>query len=59
MRYIPSKTPKGKSVSDGVVICGGAAIQWVFRTQKCTTLSSSEAECVAITEGLKEAPLPW
>ena len=34
---------------------GGAAIQWMFRTQKCTTLSSSEGEYVAMVEGFKEA----
>ena len=34
---------KQKAVSNGAVISGGAAIHFVARTQKCTTLSSSEA----------------
>ena len=41
--YAPKDT-KGKSVSGVAVMCGGAAIQWISRTHKCTTLSSSEAE---------------
>ena len=52
--YAPKET-KRKSVSGGAVMCGGAAIQWISRTQKCTTLSSSEAEYVAMAEGFKEA----
>ena len=52
--YVPKET-KMKSVSGGAVMCGGAAIQWICRTQKCTTLSSSEAEYVATAEGFKKA----
>jgi len=52
--YAPKET-KRKSVSGGAVMCGGAAIQWISRAQKCTTLSSSEAEYVAMGEGFKEA----
>ena len=36
-------------------MCRGAAIQWISRTHKYTTLFSSEAEYVAIAEGFKEA----
>ena len=36
-------------------MCGGAANQWVSRTQKASTLSRSEAEYVAMAEGFKEA----
>ena len=36
-------------------MCGGTAIQWISRTQKCTTLSSSEAEYVPMAGGFKEA----
>ena len=50
--YAPKDT-KRKSVSGVAVMCGGAAIQWISRTQKCTTLSSSEAEYVAMAEGFK------
>ena len=59
--HAPKET-KRKPVSGGSVMCGGAAIQWVSRTQKCTTLSSSEAEYVAMAEGFKEAlflPSVW
>ena len=45
--YAPKDT-KRKSVSGVAVMCGGAAIQWISRTQKCTTLSSSEAKYVAM-----------
>ena len=34
---------------------GRAAIQWISRTHKRTTLSSSEADYVAMAEGFKEA----
>ena len=43
-------------------MCGGTAIQWISRTQKCTTISSSEAEYVAMADGFKEAlflPQVW
>ena len=36
-------------------MCGGAAIEWISRTQKCTTLSSSGVEYIAIAEGFREA----
>ena len=42
--YYASKETKLKSVSGAAVMCGGAAILWVSRTQECTTPSSSEAE---------------
>ena len=35
-------------------MCGGACIVWFSRIQKCVTLSTTEAEYVAITELLKE-----
>ena len=52
--YAPKET-KRKYISGGAVMCGGADIQWICRTQKCTTLSSSEAEYVATAEGFKKA----
>ena len=54
--YAPKDT-KRKSVSGVAVMCGGTAIQQMStgRTQKCTTLSSSETDYVAMTEGFKEA----
>ena len=36
-------------------MCGGAAIQWISRTQTCTALSSSEADYVEMAEDFKEA----
>ena len=35
-------------VSGGLVMCGGACVSWFSRTQKCVTLSTSEAEYVAL-----------
>ena len=37
-----------------VVILAGAPAAWISRTQKCVTLSTTEAEYVAITDTLKE-----
>ena len=50
-----SKDTKKRSVLDVAVMCGGTAIQWISLTQKCTKLSSSEAEYVAMAEGFKDA----
>ena len=44
-----------RSVSDAAVCCGGTLVSWFFRTQKCVTLSTTEAEYVAMTDGVKEA----
>lgn len=35
-------------------MCGGAAVCWFSRTQKCVTLSTSEAEYVALADVIKE-----
>ena len=48
--YAPRDT-RNKSVRDGAVMCGGAAIKWVSRTQKTSTLTTSEAEYVVMAEG--------
>ena len=45
--YAPKDT-KRKSVSGAAMMSGDAVIQWVSTTQKCTTLSSSETEYVAM-----------
>ena len=50
-----SKATDRRSVSGGVVMCGGAAVSWFSRTQKCVTLSTTEAEYVAMSECVKEA----
>ena len=48
-----SKATDRRSVSSGAIICGGASVRWFFRTQKCVTLSTSEAEYVAIGDAVK------
>ena len=49
-----SKATDRRSVSGGVIMCGGASICWFSRTQKCVTLSTSEAEYVALGDAVKE-----
>ena len=49
-----SKTTDRRSVSGGVIMCGGASVCWFPRTQKCVTLSTSEAESVALGDAVKE-----
>ena len=38
----------------GVIICGGACVCWLSRTQKYITYSTSEAEYVALGDAVKE-----
>ena len=45
---------KRRSVSGGIVMLGGAAISWFSRMQKVSALSTSEAEYIALSEGVKE-----
>ena len=35
-------------------MCGGSCVCWFSRTQKCVTLSTSEAEYVALGDAVKE-----
>ena len=44
-----------RSVSGVAVCCGGTLVSWFCRTQKCVTLSTTEAEYVAMADGVKEA----
>ena len=44
-----------RSVSGTVITLGGAAVSWASSTQRCVTLSTAEAEYVALGEGVKEA----
>ena len=50
-----SKATDRRSVSGGLVMSGGAAVSWLSRTQKCVTLSTTEAEYVAMADAVKEA----
>lgn len=50
-----SKATDRRSVSGGIIMCGGSCVSWFSRTQKCVTLSTTEAEYVAMAEVLKEA----
>ncbi|CAB1120295.1 unnamed protein product [Ectocarpus sp. CCAP 1310/34] len=49
-----SKGADCRSVSGGLVMCGGGCVTWFSRTQKCVTLSTTEAEYVAFADVLKE-----
>ena len=40
-------------MSGGAIMCGGACVCWFSRTQKCVTLSTSEAEYVALGDAVK------
>ena len=42
-----------RSVTGGLVVCGGACVSWFSRTQKCVTLSTTEAEYVALADVIK------
>ena len=44
-----------RSVSGAVVILVGAAVSWISSTQRCVTLSTTEAEYIGLGEGVKEA----
>ena len=54
-----SKAPDRRSVSGGVIMRAGACVCWFSRTQKCVTLSTTEAEYVALADTIKEAMLLW
>ena len=49
-----SKATDRRSVSGGVIMCGGASVCWFSRTQKCVTLSIPEAEYVALGDAVKK-----
>ena len=52
--YYASKATGRGSVSGGAIMCGGACVCSFSRTQKCVTISTSEAECVALGDAMKE-----
>ena len=49
MQTTPVEQPSG-----GAIMCAGAYVCWFSRTQKCVPLSTSEAECVALSDAVKE-----
>ena len=49
-----SKATDMQSVLGRAIMCGGASVCWFSRTQKCVTLSTSEEDCVALGEAVKE-----
>ena len=49
-----SKATDRRSVSGGEIMCGDACVCWFSRTQKCVTLSTSEAEYVSLGDTVKE-----
>ena len=48
-----SRATDRRSVSGGAIMCAGGCVCWFSRTQKCVTLSTSEAECVALGDAVK------
>ena len=48
------KAEDRRSVSGVAICCGGTLASWLSRTQKCFTISTTEAEYVAMTDGVKE-----
>src|SRR5687768_9261882 len=51
--YATSKDDR-KSVTGGIFTVGGSITAWTSKTQQLTTLSSTEAEYVAIMTGAQE-----
>ena len=49
-----SKATDRLSVSGGLIMCGGFSVCWFSRSIKCVTLSTSEAEYVALGDAVKE-----
>ena len=49
------KVEDRRSFSGVAVCCGGTIVSSFSRTQKCVALSTTEAEYVAMVDGVKEA----
>ena len=49
-----SKATDRRSVSGGLVMCGGDSVSWFSRIQKGVTLSTTEAEYVALANVITE-----
>ncbi|CAB1098397.1 unnamed protein product [Ectocarpus sp. CCAP 1310/34] len=50
-----SKAADRRSVTEGIVTCGGGAVPWFSRTKKCVTLSTTEAGYAALGDVVKES----
>ena len=44
-----------RSVTGSVLLCGKSLVSWISRTQQCVTLSTTEAEYVAMADSVKDA----
>ena len=49
-----SRSTDRRSMSGRVVMCAGGAVLWHSKTQKCVTLSATQAEYVAMSDMGKE-----
>ena len=49
-----SKATDRRSVSGGVVMWAWGRVSWYSKTQKCVTLSTTQAEYVAMSDVAKE-----
>ena len=49
-----SKATDRRSVSGALILVAGCIVAWISRTQKCVTLSTTEAEYVSMGDGVKE-----
>ena len=49
-----SRATDRRSVSGGAIMCSGTCVCWFSRTQKCVTLSTIEAEYVALGDAVKK-----
>ena len=50
-----SKATDRRSVSGALVIVAAMLVVWTFRTQKCVSQSTSEAEYLVMGDGVKKA----
>ena len=44
-----------RSVTGSALLCGKCLVSWISRTQQCVTLSTTEAEYVAMADSVKDA----
>ena len=49
-----SEATDRRSVSGGIVMSAGGTVSWYSKTQKCVTLSTTQAEYVAMSDVAKE-----